>query len=91
MHLHGIVMAAELVEEPPESGRIEMALRIQGVGPGQPRRIIVPFERMLSDPSLEPDLVAGKAFQAEVIEVESKRWEVVEIAFAERRILRENE
>jgi hypothetical protein len=88
MHLHGIVMAAELVEEPPESGRIEMHLRLQGVGPSQPRRVVVPFEVLLRDPSLEPESVAGKAFQAEAVEAKPGRWVVVDIAFAERRVLR---
>lgn len=88
MHLHGIVMAAELVEEPPESGRIAMRMRLQGVGPGQPRRVVVPYELLLSDPSLDPDAVAGKAFQAEVIEGSPGEWIVAAIAFAERRVLR---
>jgi hypothetical protein len=88
MHLHGIVMSAELVEVPPDSGRIEMVMRLQGVGRDQPRRVVVPFDVLVNDPSLDPDGVHGKAFQAEVVETGPKRWEVVEIAFAGRRVLR---
>lgn len=88
MHLHGIVMAAELVEEPPESGRIDLHLRLQGVGPGQPRRLVVPYELLLNDPALDPDAVAGKAFQAEATEAAPGRWVAAAIAFAERRVLR---
>jgi hypothetical protein len=43
MHLRGIVQAADLEENPPGSDRIELVLRVQGVGPGQPRRIVIPY------------------------------------------------
>ena len=36
MHLHGIIRTATLEEIPPDSGNIEMVLKIQGVGAGQP-------------------------------------------------------
>lgn len=88
MHLHGIVMSAELIEDPPESGTIEMHLRLQGVGPGQPRRVVVPYALLLSDGELDPDTVAGKAFQAEAIEEKPGRWVVAAIAFGARRVLR---
>jgi hypothetical protein len=88
MRLHGIVMQAELVEDPSDSDRVDMLLRIQGVGPGQPRRIVVPFERLVADPTLDPELVAGHAFQAEVSQVEPGRWVALAIAFGENRVLR---
>jgi hypothetical protein len=88
VHLHGIVMSAELAENPPGSDIIEMTLRIQGVGSGQPRRVVIPFDLLLSNPSLEPELIAGHAFQAEVQEAFDKRWVVTEITFADRRVLR---
>jgi hypothetical protein len=88
MHLHGIVMSATLAENPPGSDRIEMVLRVQGVGPGQPRSVVVPFEVLLNDPTLEPDLVAGHAFQAEVTEEAKHRWVVTKIEFAANRVLR---
>ena len=88
MHLHGIVREAALEEFPPGSDRVEMVLKVQGVGAGQPRRIVIPFELLLRDPDLEPEAVAGHAFQAEVAEAETGRWLVAEITFASRRVLR---
>jgi hypothetical protein len=88
MNLHGIVMSATLEENPPGSDRIEMILRVQGVGAGQPRRVVVPFEILLNDSSLEPETIAGRAFQAEVVEGPDRRWVVTEIAVAENRVLR---
>ena len=66
MILHGFIMSADLAEEPPGSGRIELTLRVQGVGPGQPRRLVVPHEVLLADPSIDPDDVVGRGFEAEV-------------------------
>jgi hypothetical protein len=88
MHLHGIVRTATLTENPPGSDTIEMVLTLQGVGPGQPRTIVVPFDLLLQDPTLEPEAIAGHAFQAEAIEAGPTRWVVTEIAFASRRVLR---
>jgi len=91
MRLHGIVQSAHLEENPPGSDTIEMVLRVQGVGPGHPRAIVLPFERLLQDPTLDPETVQGHAFEAEVDRVGGARWVVAEIQFAERRILRPNE
>jgi hypothetical protein len=88
VRIRGIVQEATLQENPPGSDTIEMVLRVQGVGPGQPRTIIIPFELLLQDPTLEPESIAGHAFQAEVTEAEPRRWVASEIAFAARRILR---
>jgi hypothetical protein len=88
MRMRGIVQTAALEENPPGSDTIEMTLRVQGVGPGQPRTIIIPFDLLLQDESLDPEAVAGHGFEAEVVEAAPKRWVVVEIAFAERRVLR---
>ena len=68
-----------------------MVLRVQGVGAGQPRRIVIPFDLLLQDQDIEPEAVAGHAFQAEVIEAEPKRWLVTAIAFTHHRILRKDE
>ena len=80
----GVVRSADLQEDPPGSDRIEMALRLQGVGPGQPRSIVVPFSLLLRHETLEPDEVAGRGFEAEVAQDERGRWVVSEIAFASR-------
>jgi hypothetical protein len=89
MHLHGFVMSAELVEEPPDSGTIELILRVQGVGPGQPRRLVVPFEMLLADESLNPEGVKGRPFEAEAGEERPGRWVVATLAVGDRRILRD--
>ncbi|HWE39562.1 MAG TPA: hypothetical protein VG406_23640 [Isosphaeraceae bacterium] len=89
MQLHGFVMSAELVEEPPESGTIELVLRVQGVGPGQPRRLVVPFAMLLADESLSPEGVRGRPFEAEAVEERPGRWVVAMLAVGDRRVLRE--
>ncbi len=87
MHMHGIVQTAILEENPPGSESIEMVLVVQGVGRDQPRKIIIPFDLLLRDESLDVDRIQGHAFQAEVDEDGPKRWVVREIAFAGHRIL----
>lgn len=89
MHLRGIVQTAVLEETTPGSGEIEMILRVQGVGAGQPRKLIIPFALLLQDESLDPDLVSGRAFEADV-EPNEQRWIVSRIAFASR-VLRKPE
>jgi hypothetical protein len=91
MRIRGIVRTATLEENPPGSDQIEMVVRVQGVGAGQPRLLIVPYEILLQDPSLDPELVQGKGFQAEVVEDETERWVVVEISLASGRVLRDPE
>lgn len=84
MHLRGIIQSAVLEETPPDSGNIEMVVRVQGVGPGQPRRIVVPYVLLLQDDGLEPEAVTGRAFEADVEQDEQGRWTVGKIAFASR-------
>jgi hypothetical protein len=91
MRIHGIVRIATLEENPPGSDRIEMRIRVQGVRPDQPRLLLVPYELLLGDPTLEPEQVQGKGFEAEVSEVQPGRWVVTEIAFATGRVLRAQE
>jgi hypothetical protein len=82
MTLHGFIMSADLAEDPPGSGRIELTLRLQGVGPGQPRRIVVPYEVLLADPSIDADDVVGRGFEAEVEQTGASRWEVSRLSLA---------
>jgi hypothetical protein len=89
MRIRGIVRTATLEENPSGSDRIEMVLRAQGVGAGQPRLLIVPYDILLQDPSLDPELIQGKGFLAEVVKDETGRWIVVEISLASGRVLRE--
>ena len=91
MQLRGIVRTATLQENPPGTDQIELVLRVQGVKPGQPRVLVVPYELLLGDASLDPDQVLGKAFQAEAGEDSSGRWVVTTISVAGSRLLREPE
>jgi hypothetical protein len=88
MRIRGIVQSATLQENPPGSDQIEMVLRVQGVGPGQPRILVVPYDLLLTDEGLDPDLVQGKGFQAEIGEDPTGRWVVTEAVFAAGRVLR---
>jgi hypothetical protein len=84
MRIHGVVRTAELREYPPASERIELVLRVQGVGPAQPRSIVVPYAMLLADEMLDPDLVAGRGFEAEVALDDEDRWVASAIQFASR-------
>jgi hypothetical protein len=85
MQLHGIIQAATLQEAPPDSGNIEIVLRVQGVGPGHPRSLVIPYALLLQDESLDPDAILGRAFEAEVDQdPQDRRWLVSRIAFASR-------
>jgi hypothetical protein len=84
MLLHGIVQTATLVETPPESGNLEIILKVQGVGRGQPRSLLIPYSLLLAEASLDPDLMQGRAFECEAEQDELGRWLVVQIAFASR-------
>jgi hypothetical protein len=88
MRIRGIVRTAKLEEDPPGSDRIEMVLRVQGVGPDQPRALVIPYELLLADAELDADAVQGKGFEADVDQTEPGRWIVAEIAFATGRVLR---
>jgi hypothetical protein len=88
MRIRGIVRLATLLENPPGSDRIELLLRVQGVRPDEPRLLVVPYELLLEDQSLEAESVQGKGFEAEVAPDDSGRWVVSDIAVASARILR---
>jgi hypothetical protein len=88
MRIRGIVRTATLQEDPAGVDRIEMVLRVQGVGPSQPRTLVVPYELLLADPDLDPDAIQGKGFDADVDEASPGRWLVLEIAFASGSVLR---
>lgn len=88
MDLHGFIRGATLAEGPAGGDTVEMVLRLQGVGPGQPRTIVVPFDLLMLDPSIEPESVDGHAFRATVREEVPGRWIVTEIGFGDQRVLR---
>jgi hypothetical protein len=88
VRIRGIVRTATLEEDPPGSDQITMSIRVQGVRPEQPRLLLIPYELLLADPDLGPDEVQGKGFEAEVVEDETGRWIVAQIALASGRVLR---
>jgi hypothetical protein len=88
MRIRGIVMRAELEENPPASDRIELVIWAQGVGPNRPKRIVIPFDLLLEDPTLDPETIQGHGFEAEVEDVGEDRWVVSAIGFAAGRVLR---
>jgi hypothetical protein len=88
MQIRGIVHSAVLQENPPGSDRIELVIWAQGVGPDKPRSIVVPYEFLLEDASLDPDEIRGHGFQAEIAHDDEGRWIVQVIGFATGRVLR---
>jgi len=89
MHMHGIVMTATLQEDPRDPDQVELHLAVQGVGAGQPRRIVVPMSFLITNPDLDPDAIKGHSFQAEVFQEEGNpQWFVSTIEFAPGRVLR---
>ena len=88
MQIHGIVQAVTLCENPPNSDRIELVIQAQGVGPIKPRQMVVPFEFLVQNTSLDPDAIQGHGFEADIQQDETGRWIVVEIGFAKRDVLR---
>ena len=88
MYLRGLIQSADLDESPPDSGNIEMVVRVQGVGPSQPRRLVVPHALLLRDETLDPESVVGRAFDAEVEQDDQGRWIVHTIALASRVLRR---
>jgi len=88
MQIRGIVQTAVLEENPPGGDRIEMVLWGQGVGPNKPRSFVVPYELLLQDPALDPDLVRGHGFEARIEQDDAGRWVALEIGFASGRVLR---
>jgi hypothetical protein len=88
MHVHGIVMTAALEEAAGNADLVELHLAVQGVGPGQPRKVVVPMDLLIAQPEIEPESVVGHAFEAEVRQEGPKRWIVESISFATRRVLR---
>jgi hypothetical protein len=88
MRIRGIVQSAVLKENPAGSDQIEMIIWGQGVGPDKPRQVVVPYQLLLQDPSIDPDLIRGHGFEAEVLQEEGGRWIVQEIGFAAGNVLR---
>ena len=61
-----------------------MVLDVQGVGVGQPRRLVIPFEYLVNNEGIEPEDLAGRGFLADVVENEGSRWVVTELALTSK-------
>jgi hypothetical protein len=83
MHLRGVIRTAEL-RESGIGDEIEMVVRVQGVAADQPRLLVLPFSLLLEEPSLEPETVRGRGFEATVEELAPGRWVVTRISVAGR-------
>jgi len=79
-----LIRSAELQENPEGSDQVEMVLKVQGVGPGQPRQFVIPFALLVQDESLDPDNVVGRGFEAEIGQDDRQRWVADRIAFASK-------
>jgi hypothetical protein len=87
MLIRGIIQSAEYAEDPPDSGQIEMLIRVQGVGRDQPRRLVIPMELLLENQALEPDSVRGRSFEAEVEQAPNGKWIVTRLGIAVKDVL----
>ncbi|MCY2934099.1 MAG: hypothetical protein NT172_08040 [Planctomycetota bacterium] len=88
MTLKGFIQSAELVEDSSGPDRVMMIVRVQGVGPGQPRKILVPFEILVEQDELDAETMAGRAFRAECTGVENAMGLVNAIEVGPARVLR---
>ena len=86
MQIRGVIQSAELREA--GGDQVEMDVRVQGVGPGQPRRLVVPLALLVAEPTLDPEAIAGHGFEAVVDEPTPGRWVATEFRVAPRRVLR---
>ena len=88
MTLKGFIQSAELVEDTSGPDRVMMIARVQGVGPGQPRKILIPFEILIIQDELDVEQMAGRAFRAECSGVENAFGLVIAIEVGPARVLR---
>ena len=87
MLIRGVIQSAELRELGED--QVDMDVRVQGVGPGQPRRLVVPFGLLVADPTLDPDAIGGHGFEATVAQDGAGRWVAIEFRVAAKRVLRD--
>jgi len=91
MTIRGFIRSAELLQDPASEDRVNLLAAVQGVGPGQPRKILIPFEILVAQDDLDPDQLAGRAFRAEILCVENGMGIIAAIEVGPGRILRESE
>lgn len=88
MTIKGFIQSAELVQDPADEDRVMMVARVQGVGAGQPRKILIPFEILVAQDDLEPETMAGRAFNAVYEQIDQAAAIVTAIEVGPGRVLR---
>ena len=88
MTIKGFIQSAELVQDPADEDRVMMVARVQGVGAGQPRKILIPFEILVAQDDLEPETMAGRAFNAVYEQIDQAAAIVTAIEVRPGRVLR---
>jgi hypothetical protein len=91
MMIKGFIQSAELVEDTSDADRVMMVARVQGVGAGQPRKILIPFEILVAQDDLDPDTMAGRAFLGTYEEVIQAMALIQTIEVGPSRVLRKPE
>ncbi|GIW86998.1 MAG: hypothetical protein KatS3mg108_1322 [Isosphaeraceae bacterium] len=86
MKLRGIVRSSSLQET--TEGQLELRLDLQGVGPAQPRTVVVPQDVLIREAWLDPDEAVGRGIEAEVALADDGRWRVVTLVLGPSRVLR---
>lgn len=89
MTIKGFIQSAELVEDLNGPDRVMMLLKVQGVGPGQPRKLLIPFEILVAQDELDPDRLAGCAFRAAYENVSQATALIEAIEVGAGRVLRD--
>jgi len=89
--IKGFIRHAELREDPADADRVQLIASVQGVGPGQPRKILIPFEILVTHDELDADHMAGRAFRAEFETVDNGAGVVTAIEVGPSRVLREGD
>ncbi len=84
MQIRGFIRAATLQEVEPGGDQVELSLSLQGVGRDQPRKVVVPFELLVADATIDPDDLAGRGFAADVEQDTTGRWIVAQLELAAR-------
>jgi len=89
--IKGFIQSAELLQDPASDDRVMMVARVQGVGPGQPRKILIPFEILIAQEDLDPETMAGRAFMGSYEQVIEATALINYIEVGPARILRRPE
>lgn len=91
MTIKGFIQSAELVEDPTDENQVRMIARVQGVSPGQPRRISISFELLLEHEEIDPDTIVGRSFLGDYSAVDQGMAVMETIEIGPARILRKPE